>query len=611
MTYRADTTTNIAPAAATDSSATAWIGDWLLTFATGDGALPARSSSAPWRPAQQSAGWHLSLASPGDGWRGAPFQIITTTEWTAWLAGELYGVAPAAASIAAVLEGHISPASLSGHFLLLARHEPSGEWHVWTDRQATFHAYRGSDGTRTAIGTFAPAVSAAAGREELDWEGLASFFGFGFFGGERTHWKGVSILRPATHYRFDAGGRLAAETRYWHWSHQPDPSRSYDETVDAFAQLFQTVMGELTASGRIAMPISGGLDSRSTVATVALDSPVRQRLWSYSYGYTDDSIETRIAGSVAAARDLAFSRFTITPYLFDRLPHILAAVEGFQDVTQARQAAVVGDIAAHADYLIAAHWGDVFLDDMGVDPAHVAAGGLVEVAVKKFHKQGSDWLLEQLCRPHLPVAPRVFLGDMMGAELERAGTVADLDFCIKILKTEQWSSRWTTSSLRMFQAAAFPRLPFYDTRMVDFFCTVPTEFVRGRRLQIDYLKRYAPDLARVPWQMTGRDLYQDRENSAVDVALRAARKAWRVLRRRQAIERNWEVQFSGMAGRAGLAHWLLRPGLALHEFVAPEPIRALLDAFDRDPYTDKRGYTVSMLLTFSAWLELHAGGGTV
>ena len=50
---------------------------------------------------------------------------------------------------------------------------------------------------------------------------------------------------------------------------------------------------------------------------------------------------------------------------------------------------------------------------------------------------------------------------------------------------EQWSARWTTASLRMFQSAAFPRLPFYDTRLADFFATVPTPLVAGRRLQID------------------------------------------------------------------------------------------------------------------------------
>ena len=38
------------------------------------------------------------------------------------------------------------------------------------------------------------------------------------------------------------------------------------------------------------------------------------------------------------------------------------------------------------------------------------------------------------------------------AELERLGPLADPDFVIKALKTEQWSARWTTASLRMFNA---------------------------------------------------------------------------------------------------------------------------------------------------------------
>lgn len=590
-----------------------WIGDWLLTFGTDDAVLPARQSAAPWLPGQREGAAFLRQAAACDRWRGLPLSILQLPDWTAWLSGELYGVARSAGVATAVtglLEGRASAAALSGHFLLLARHKPSNEWHIWTDRHATLHAYLAANGSRRAVGTFAPAVAAAAGCTELDWEGLTSFFGFGFFGGDRTHFKVVHTLRPATHYRLDDDGRLLSGERYWHWHHTPDTSRSYDETLEAFADCFVEVMNDLTAAGRIALPISGGLDSRSTVATIAPDSPAHARLWAYSYGYSDDSVETRIAKEVAAARGLAFDAFTIGPYLFDRLPDIIAAAEGFQDVTQARQSAVSGEIAAHAAYLIAAHWGDVFLDDMGVDPSTVPDGGLVDVAVGKFHKTGSDWLLEHLCRPHSRVAPQQFLRDMTSAELERAGAVTDPDFTIKILKTEQWSARWTTASLRMFQAAAFPRLPFYDARLVDFFCTVPTSFVAGRRLQIDYLKRYASDLARVPWQVTGRDLYRNGEDSAADVARRAVRKGWRVLRRRKVIERNWEVQFLGAAGRAGLERWLLRPGLALHEFVAPRDVRTLLDAFARDPYAEKRGYTVSMLLTFSAWLEQYGRGVT-
>ena len=107
---------------------------------------------------------------------------------------------------------------------------------------------------------------------------------------------------------------------------------------------------------------------------------------------------------------------------------------------------------------------------------------------------------------------------------------------------------------------------------------------------------------------TALALFHSGRDSAWDTARRAARKGQRQLSGRKILERNWEVQFLGRAGRAGLAHWLTRPGLALHEFVAPRAVRELLDAFGRDPYTDKRSYTVAMLLSFSAWLELQVGG---
>ena len=80
-------------------------------------------------------------------------------------------------------------------------------------------------------------------------------------------------------------------------------------------------------------------------------------------------METRIARQVANSRGLPFQAFTIKPYLFDHLDLVMASVEGFQDVTQCRQAAVMDEIARQADYLIAAHWGDVWLDDMGLASA--------------------------------------------------------------------------------------------------------------------------------------------------------------------------------------------------------------------------------------------------
>ncbi len=76
-----------------------------------------------------------------------------------------------------------------------------------------------------------------------------------------------------------------------------------------------------------------------------------------------------------------------------------------------------------------------------------------------------------------------------------------------------------------------------------------------------------------------------------------------MLSSRPVLERNWEVQFLNERGKLGLEEWLLRPGLRLHEFVSPSSVRELLESFFKDPLLEKRGYTVSMLLTFSSSLE--------
>jgi hypothetical protein len=540
---------------------------------------------------------------------------LDAPNWSAWLVGELYGTNDLSAAVGGVLEGRLSPDTLNGHFLLLARDEVVDEWHVWTNRYATLHAYLATDGSRVALGSFMPAVASAAGRDELDWEGLTSFFGFGFFAGDRSHLKDVHTLRPSTHYRLDNRGRLLREERYWHWWHAPDAARTYDDTVEEFAGIFTTIMRDLTAGGRVAIPISGGLDSRSTVATIGNQagqiSP--SSLWAYSYGYGDDSIETRIAGQIAAQRGLHFDAFVIRPYLFDRLAHVTASIEGFQDITQARQAFIGRELSANADAVIAAHWGDVYLDDMGLaatPPGSLSREAILEHARHKLSKPGG-WIIDEVCRPRLGDAtPEDVLHSFVAEGMSGLHDVDDPDFRVKAFKTEQWSARWTTASLRMYQAAAWPRLPFYDTRLGDFFATVPTEYVAGRRLQIDYLKRFAPDLAAVPWQVTGSSLFKAGRPDPLAVVRRGFNKGRRILSGRHVIERNWEVQFLSADGRRGLEQWLLRPGLRLHEFVAPRQIESLLDSFFAAPLADKRGYTVSMLLTFSAWLEMYGRGAT-
>ncbi|MDZ4778972.1 MAG: hypothetical protein SGJ19_01810 [Planctomycetia bacterium] len=531
--------------------------------------------------------------------------------WTYWLFGELFGqyrsLADALSASTAQDELGWPPlnvAELNGSFLVLARQERSGEWHAWTDRFGTLHAYWGRRAGQPLIGTRFSDLAAGSG-SDLDWQGIVGFLGFGFFPGERTYREDVRIMRPASHYVFDAQLCYKSEQRYWNWSYAPDQRRTYAETVDAFAQCFDQAVEERYERGRTAIPISGGLDSRSTVALVR-DQPWRKNLWCYTYGYSDSSIESTIGRQVAACRDLPCDSLTIRPYLFEQWRQVLAGVEGFQDVTQCRQAAVTDAISAHAEFVMAAHWGDVWLDDMGVAEKLAAPNDdeLAKFAHDKIKKRGSAWLMKHVAIAQVPESDRSeMLRQFVRDEFCRLPHIEDSEFRVKAFKTDQWSFRWTTASLRAYHAGAFPRTPFYDTRLADLFCTVPTQFVANRRLQVDYLKRCAPDLAGVTWQQHGRNLFDYKRPDAFRLVKRAWNKAAAVATRKQVTQRNWEVQFSGAAGRAGVAHWLQRRGLRLHEYVAPDHIDALVSDFNSRRPDGAIGYTMCMLVTLSMWLE--------
>jgi hypothetical protein len=520
-----------------------------------------------------------------------------------WLVGELAGYQQARTNKESLhlfldewLAGTAQPAALNGHFLLFLWHGRYRQWHIWTDRLGTLHAYYGHHGRQAAIGTFCPAVAQAVASRQLDWYGLAGFFSWGFFPQDRTHYEVVRLLRPATCYVFDENGQLCQEKRYWQWAHEPDKGRSYEDTVAEFAAIFEEVLAGQTADGRIALPISGGLDSRSIVAAVTGNGRSLANFWAYSYGYTAGSIETRIGKQVAQARGLPSHSYTIQPYLFANLERVMTCVEGFQDVTQCRQAAIAGPLRQQAEVVLAGHWGDVWLDTMGLPEQEPP--DLLESVIHKLEKGGRTWLLDNFGLQ----GQMAHLWEEVAANLEQYSHLNDLDFRVKAFKTDQWSWRWTTASLRMFQMAVWPRLPFYDNRLVDFFGTVPSHFLAGRRLQIDYLKRFAPDLARITWQPYQTNLYHSQHFHAWLVPARLLRKARRWLNRQPAIARNWEVQLLQGNGRRQLYDLLVRPGRPVHEFVSPTTIQSLLDAFYQRPES-KSGYTVSMLLTFSTWLE--------
>ena len=107
------------------------------------------------------------------------------------------------------------------------------------------------------------------------------------------------------------------------------------------------------------------------------------------------------------------------------------------------------------------------------------------------------------------------------------------------------------------------------------------------------------------WQTYDADLCSYPRFDSWHPPKRVLKKAARTLRGQRLIERNWEVHSLGESEEEGLQKWLVRPAIRLHELLPRNEIESLLDQFRRPSRDPVLGHTVSMLLTFSAGLELH------
>ncbi|MFZ1809266.1 MAG: hypothetical protein WAU36_18680 [Cyclobacteriaceae bacterium] len=575
---------------------------------------PVRVMNGPWREEQisetisKAESWPLN---PGPKIRDL-YTEVTRPSFKLWILGEVYSYKSArlkdgkASIINAITQDvasdQLDAAQLNGHFVMLVYYTKSSLWKLYTDRLGTYHIYYGTVANTNVLGTYYRAVSDAMQTKTLNEEALQGYLSCGFFLQNTTFFKEIDIMKGSTEYTFDKNLNLISRSVYWKPTHNPR-TRSYSDTIDLLSEVINNVTEDLTSNGRIAIPISGGLDSRMMAGVCTLpDIGTNKKFWSYSYGYAEDSVEIKIASKVAMARNLPFKQKVISNYLFDRQGEVSDCIELFQYIDGTRQADIVEDMSIESDYVMAAHWGDVWFDAMAQEGS-LKGKDLSGYAFNKFKKNGSDWLVNNVLHTSLD-STNDWVKEALRQELNTFDSIADPDFKIKMLKTTQWSFRWTLASIRMFQSGAFPRLPFYDNRIVDLFATIPTSFLVNRKLQIDYLKRYHPDLAAITWQEYGSNLYRYKYWNNRMLPYRILSKIARTVKGTSSIARNWEIFYLNKEGRQNLTNNLLNSPLT--SIVSKDEIHKLLNEFYRKP-DGGNGYTISMLHTYAIFLKMHLG----
>tara|TARA_R110002072_G_scaffold131586_5_gene271396 strand:+ start:1303 stop:2685 length:1383 start_codon:yes stop_codon:yes gene_type:complete len=454
---------------------------------------------------------------------------------------------------------------------------------------------------KTPIIPAKPTFAKVHAPHELHKEAICIFAATGFFLDTDTYFKDWMVLPPASDCKLDADGYYVEHTPYFSW-HTAERDITFEEALTEFTQLFEQIIDEQIGNKKVILPLSGGLDSRTqAVALKHLNKDVH----SYSYEFKGGYAETTLGKKIANSCDFHFDAYKITPgYLWEEIETLAEINQCYSEFTHPRQMAIFDEYDAMGDVFSLGHWGDVLFDGMG--DAEISEEAQVAYLLKKIIKKGGMELAEALWDVwDVPGTFKTYLEKRV-QKLLAAIPIKHVGAKIRAFKSLYWAPRWTATNLAVFEAKHPITLPYFDNRMCQFICTVPEAYLANRQLQIAYIKKRNPSLAKITWEEHKPfNLYTFPKNkSPYNLPYRIFQKLKRetkALIGNSYIQRNWELQFLGAENDAHLQRYLFQE--KLDEFVPETTVRHFYDSFIKG---DSVWYShpISILLTLSLKIKL-------
>ena len=438
---------------------------------------------------------------------------------------------------------------------------------------------------------------------ELDGKALTVFCALGFMLDDQTFYKNIKTCRPATKYKLNNNTILSSE-QYWKWNYNPI-DRKFSDILDEFTILLENIIKSKTKNKSILLPISGGLDSRTLFVPVKERKDLTLSSYEFENGFHESDTSIKLSNQYKIP---LYVKTIPKGYLWNKLDQIHKLNNCFTDFTHPRQVAAINDWIGLGDSVLLGHWGDVLFDKQA-DSKNISYNEQVIQLKKKIIKPGGIELANDLWKNWGLMGTFESYLDNRLDKLYKKIKIDCPSARIRAFKSLYWAPRWTSINLSMFKTLGELVIPYYDDEMCKFICTVPERYLVGRKIQIEYIKKNCPEVARLPWQKYyPLNLYQyQRFNHSHYYIIRAVRKAKRILQQYfskspDLIIRNWELQFLGEQNFIELKKNLLERN-KFNKLIPQTIIRKYLDKFQTDPV--QYAHPLSMLLTLAVFSDKH------
>ena len=425
-------------------------------------------------------------------------------------------------------------------------------------------------------------------KNELNLEAICYWFSTGFF------FENDNFLLSKNNNDLNGYG-----FKRWHYNPR---NISFDKAVNQFADLFESLIQNKTSGKKIILPLSGGLDSR----TLAVALRNNKRVVAYSYEFEDGIKETEYARKVAESCGWEFHSYIIPRgYLWNKIDELSEINQCKTEFTHPRQMAVIEEISTLGELNLSGSMGDLLFDHFPISEDCNLQEQIIRLT-DLIVKPGGKEIAEDLWA-HWGLNGNFEnkLNDKIENKFQHIN-ISNPSARIRAFKALHYVRNWTNINMKVFSKHNALYAPYQDEKMCEFICTIPEKYLANRKIQIEYIKLKAPQLANIPWQHYDLDLFRYKQFNTLYFPRRVYRFikriiTERILRKNPIIQRNWELQFIGNSNEEILKNWIFQ-NKDLNMIIPKRIIKSYYDLFKNDNPV-KYSHSISMLLTIAVWAK--------
>lgn len=342
---------------------------------------------------------------------------------------------------------------------------------------------------------------------KIDEMTLSNILTFGYALEDRTLFEAVKVIPAASVVTVKDGG--VSIKKYWDYSffEEGDKRLSEDEYVDAFAEkITGAVKKRVRGVERLALPLSGGLDSRTVAAVLGRLNTVGF-VKAYSHG-NPSCYDVRFGRQIARAlnfphaTDLIGEEFIKEHSVrFQYLCEGSAACDWAWEIDLQRKAFSKDNVS----HVISGFFGDVLCGSdmtwgrlLNVKDHNKAVRNIYERYIDSFSDEDAALYLnadvyKRIKGKNLDAVRKAYLSAPTENIFNRA----------RYLNLTQLQRRFGSTMLDRYEFFTNPLAPFTDNEFVDFILHVPVEHELRQSLYKKMLVRHFPEVARIGYSGTG------------------------------------------------------------------------------------------------------------